>query len=388
MADTLQSAQGSADFADARFRLDVGPPQQVYDVLIGTTHVPEVRNKMESIETDMEALVTHVEGSPYYLGHPHLGAKLAKLQGVIAIGAKLIGPGDRPLVDPRLRDRLSELVTKSRRIKDGKMFPGDLDPPASRYVGYRGTKRTYGPPAQDTPNKTRVVTQALGASQGAPATTDWRARGTGGTPPSASEVLRRGRDFLSREGQSDGPEARLVAALTAYRGQLFSLESQMDVVQAIWTEVGKQHDAKVLELHAQLGESDPPMRVSYSSRPAETRALGEPEAVTSRVTVDLRVSSSSAPRALRETRARAAAAASVRAEAAKVEASLGSGSRDKGKQRAVEPERASTRSNQRSWADEVAEEDTRMAVSDGEDQVAYESESDESDAPRKGYHSS
>ncbi|KAF6753841.1 hypothetical protein DFP72DRAFT_848775 [Ephemerocybe angulata] len=406
MSDTIQSAQTCADFAENHLQLDARYPQEIYDALFKGLDNLQITAKMEELKylSNAEVLITHGEESPYWLGNSHLGMKYTKLQGVMAIMAKRTKPGETPLVDPELRERLGAIVTKSLRIKDGKMLPGDMAAPTWRdgksggtggASASRGTKRpsTGGTPSA---NKTRVVTRSNGGS----AAQSWRTPTQG--PPNFYGLMRRTRELISTgDAEADGPEARTLGGLMALRTQMFGVESQMDVMQDLWHDLGRQHDVKTEELRAHLDSYD---RVPTHIAPAETvfpddrtplsnRAVAPTrrhELTEDRVVVNLRgTTRGPPPKAPRESRSRTVKAVATPIEPkieTKVAAPVASSSRDKGKARA-NPVRATRK---KTWAEEVEAEDVRMVVSEGdeddEDELESGDESDLSELPQ-GYRS-
>ncbi|KAF6742962.1 hypothetical protein DFP72DRAFT_859708 [Ephemerocybe angulata] len=401
MSDTIQSAQTCADFAENHLQLDARYPQEIYDALFKGLDNLQIIAKLDELKylSNAAVLITHGEESPYWLGNSHLGMKYTKLQGVMAIMAKRTKPGETPLVDPELRERLGAIVTKSLRIKDGKMLPGDMAAPTWRdgksggtggASASRGTKRpsTGGTPSA---NKTRVVTRSNGGS----AAQSWRTPTQG--PPNFYGLMRRTRELISTgDAEGDGPEAKIVGGLMALRAQMFGVESQMDVLQELWVDLGRQHDAKTDDLRTHLDNYNvipshiaPPDTLFPDDRVPTSRRTVAPtrrhELTEDRVVVNLRgTTRGPPPKALRESRSR-----TVKAVEAKVEAPVASSSRDKGKARA-NPVRSTRK---KTWAEEVEAEDVRMVVSEGdvseseeEDEIESGAESDLSELPQ-GYRS-
>ncbi|KAF6747089.1 hypothetical protein DFP72DRAFT_854776 [Ephemerocybe angulata] len=418
MSDTIQSAQSCADFAENDLKINGDYPQEIFDALFKGLDNAQIAAKL--LETKYlykaEVLITHGEGSPYWLGNPNLGVKYSKLQSVLAIMAKRTKQGETPLVDPELRERLGAIVTKCRRIKEGKMLPGDMAVPTWRdgrsegpagASASRGTKR---PSTGETasPNKMRVVARSGGGS----AVQNWRTPTQG--PLNFYGLMRRTRELISTgDANSDGPEARVLGGLMAIRTQMFGLESQIDVMQELWTDLGRQHDAKTEELRDHLDDYEslapriaPADTVLPDDRvPSSRRAVAPTrrnELTEDRVVVNLRgTTRGPPPKALRESRSRTVKAIAIpvapKADTqvavpleAPIEVPVASSSRDKGKARANPVRSARTK---KSWAEEVEAEDVRMVVSEGdasevdeEDEIASGDESDLSELP-EGYRS-
>ncbi|KAF6743785.1 hypothetical protein DFP72DRAFT_858424 [Ephemerocybe angulata] len=392
--------ESCADFAENDLKINGDYPQEIFDALSkGWTTLKSPPNYWSS-------------RSPYWLGNPNLGVKYSKLQSMLAIMAKRTKPGETPLVDPELRERLGAIVTKCRRIKEGKMLPGDMAVPtwrdgksgASGGAGAsRGTKRPSTGEAAPA-NKTRVVARSGGSS----AVQNWRTPTQG--PPNFYGLMCRTRELISTgDANSDGPEARVLGGLMAIRTQMFGLESQIDVMQELWTDLGRQHDAKTEELRDHLDDYEslapriaPADTVLPDDRvPSSRRAVAPTrrnELTEDRVVVNLRgTTRGPPPKALRESRSRVvkAIATPVAPKAdtqvavpleAPVETPVASSSRDKGKARA-NPVRATRK---KTWAEEVEAEDVRMVVSEGdeddEDELESGDESDLSELPQ-GYRS-
>ncbi|KAF6747888.1 hypothetical protein DFP72DRAFT_854077 [Ephemerocybe angulata] len=406
--------ESCADFAENDLKINGDYPQEIFDALFKGLDNAQIAAKLLELKYlyKVEVLITHGEGSPYWLGNPNLGVKYSKLQSMLAIMAKRTKPGETPLVDPELRERLGAIVTKCRRIKEGKMLPGDMAVPtwrdgksgASGGAGAsRGTKRPSTGEAAPA-NKTRVVARSGGGS----AVQNWRTPTQG--PPNFYGLMRRTRELISTgDANSDGPEARVLGGLMAIRTQMFGLESQIDVMQELWTDLGRQHDAKTEELRDHLDDYEslapriaPADTVLPDDRvPSSRRAVAPTrrnELTEDRVVVNLRgTTRGPPPKALRESRSRVvkAIATPVAPKAdtqvavpleAPVETPVASSSRDKGKARA-NPVRATRK---KTWAEEVEAEDVRMIVSEGDededDELESGDESDLSELP-KGYRS-
>ncbi|KAF6742432.1 hypothetical protein DFP72DRAFT_860511 [Ephemerocybe angulata] len=403
-----------ADFAENDLKINGDYPQEIFDALFKGMDNAQIAAKLVELKYlyKVEVFIIHGEGSPYWLGNPSLGIKCSKLQSMLAILAKCTKPGETPLVDPELRERLGAIVTKCRRIKEGKMLPGDMavstwrdgKSGASGGAGAsRGTKRPSTSEAAPA-NKTRVVAHSGGGS----AAQNWRTPTQG--PPNFYGVMRRTRELISTgDAESDGPEARILGGVMAIRTQMFGLESQIDVMQELWVGLGQQHDAKVEDLRNHLKDYEPlapriapahtvlPDDRSHVSRSAVAPTRRH-ELAEDRVVVNLRgTTRGPPPKAPRAPRSRTIKALGTPVASqvetpvsVPVEVPVASSSRDKGKARA-NPVR-STRAK-KTWAEEVEAEDVRMVVSEGdvseeneEDEIESGDESDLSELP-KGYRS-
>ncbi|KAF6748819.1 hypothetical protein DFP72DRAFT_853203 [Ephemerocybe angulata] len=386
--------KGVAHMLVTKFHVARVTAQDAYNHLYGNTTVPELRDKMVPQNKRLAHMLEKLDGNDPWLSHPHLGAKLTKVQALVGIVNGRVTDKEPPIVPREIRDRLAKVIGQSLKLKEDRETLMDVDtevkapaPPPTEAP--RGTKR---PSTSTNETPAKATRHAASSSRD-----DWRVRAEFLT---SEEVMRKVRELVAQDGKSDGPEAKLLYALMALRSTMFAYETQVATLKRLWNGVADEADKKMDELRA-LVVTRPvapvvPQKTSDSSTHTSKRSR-EPVATAS--TVDnparsSRVTTTTPP--AKPVRTRAAA----KAEETKTEEVVASSSRDKGKQRAApksserpakpQPEAPEVKFD---WHEDVeADRKRRMVVSEGEEQVDYsdgevegEGESDLSDVP-DGYH--
>ncbi|KAF6747491.1 hypothetical protein DFP72DRAFT_1149014 [Ephemerocybe angulata] len=392
-SSTIQSAGSAGTFANFRWKLGSGDTAEIYKLLYGGLDLAKHRKLMDDLHTpDLEVLVSYLEKDPDALGYPHLGAKITRLKSLMnAVSRRKVPEGEAPLLNEGLRQRLVNLVSRSRDMMNAeksKVMEVDADQAGNDASASRGTKRSSG--ADDSaPAKSR--SRLTGGSGSAAA--NWRTPNAG---PPTYDVMARAREYVYEDGNHESPEAKLLGQLIGFRTQVFSIEAQMDTLQDIWRGHCIEHEAKIQILRRLMDAHDaaPPPPVVTPPTPAvkktrEAAPKSDPPTATAKgsahsSTATSKTSTDSASKAVRETRSRTAASSRTKEEPPRT-----SGSRDKGKQRAVpkepapkEPVSEPVRETRQLWSDEPmdAQGDARMVVSEAEDVDFSGSEFSESPA--------